>query len=452
MEATMSQMPGLGPVDEGRVKKFHDDLMDPTELFSKFGDQDRRVREIDQRIRDAGLSLAEKVEVLRRLAPSAEDSRLRSGTDERKELRMERLLLSIDPQDLPACKFALEYDGNYKDLEEYLYHDIDRDPCRDRIVAHFRKTPGPCGVKVLTDVDDTMYPNFLDGRYPRPKAKKDKKPYPGVVDFYDALKEEPFLELPAIPVTTLSARPSPIGGTFEGLSLRNLRALTGQRLLPSGLSGDLGATTVGGVQDLLRPKLENDLEILSDDIPHDQADKIGQVKFEKFANFSRVYPEYRYVFVGDSGQADALTASLMLTDSKVEGCGRVVTTFIHDLGASPSPAFRALDPNLKITRTSPSGRGVIVFRNYIEAALVAHLHSATLQNLVTVEKLARVTQAALADFKTLTFEDAESKRKLSTAYRQDAEEAAALVAAAVPGQPSLAENVTAIRQILDAEL
>ena len=66
-------------------------------------------------------------------------------------------------------------------------------------------------------------------------------------------------------------------------------------------------------------------------IPHGQEDEIGKVKFENLSRFSAVYPEYRYVFVGDSGQADALTAQLMVTKESTEGTSRVVTTFIHNL-------------------------------------------------------------------------------------------------------------------------
>jgi hypothetical protein len=144
------------------------------------------------------------------------------------------------------------------------------------------------------------------------------------------------------------------------------------------------------------------------------------VKFKNLGKFAEVYPEYRYVFVGDSGQADALTARLMLTERSREGSSRVVTTFIHDLRRSEndqrstSPTFRSLPADLLVTKTSPTGRGVIAFRNYIEAALIAHTHSATLQNLVSAEGLARITRAALTQFHAIDFQDlAESRERLT---------------------------------------
>src|SRR5262245_10990139 len=443
----MSPMPVSGPVDSKRVGEFFSELNAFTghSVFSP----ERRTREIDQRIEKAGMSLAEKVEVFRRLAPRAEDSRIGALTDERKELRMERLLLSVAPEDLPAFKFALEYDGDYKDLEEYVFHDIDDKDRQRRIIEHFKRTPPARGIKVLSDVDDTMYANLIDARYPK------KTLYPGVLDFYDAVKDEPFGDLPGIPITTLSARPNPIAGALEEVSLENLVKLTGGRLCPSALSGALVSSTVGTVETVLRAGLE----LPSDEVPlHGQEDQIGRVKFDNFAKFSAIYPEYRYVFVGDSGQADALTAGLMMTEGSPEGTARVVTTFIHDLresehDRSASPTFRRLSRDLLVGRTSASGRGVIVFRNYIDAAVIAYRHSTTLQQLITADKLARITTEALQDFQKIAFGGKEaSGQRLSEQYRQDAEEVFTLLTTATPRSPSLEAAAAEIRRILEGGL
>jgi hypothetical protein len=439
----MSQMLDYGQFDPKRVDEFLGDFMNPTgHLFSHL---EKRTQELDKRIGSATLSLADKIEVFKRLAPRAEDSRLGAKTDERKELRMERLLLSVAPKDMPLFKFALEYDEDYKDLEEYIFHDIDKKEYQARIIEYFRTTPEQIGIKVLSDVDDTMYANLIDERYPK------KTLYPGVLEFYDSLKHEPF-ELRAIPVTTLSARPNPIAGKLEEASLKSLVEFTKERLCPSALSGALVSSTAGTIQTWLRANLD----LLSDEVPHGEEDKIGEVKFENFSRFSAAYPEYRYVFVGDSGQADAVTAQLMVTRASPEGTSRVVTTFIHDLRQadndehSVSPAFRNLSADIVIKKTSTTGRGVIVFRNYIDAAIVAHMHSATLENLVTAEGLARITRAALKEFQEIDFQgkDASGKR-LREQYRQDAEESYKLLTMGPPRPSPLEEDVTEIRRILD---
>jgi hypothetical protein len=189
-------------------------------------DLGERTQELDRRIKSATLSLADKVEVFKKLAPRGEDDPVAAKTGESKELRMERLLLSVAPEDLSLFKFALEYDGDYKDLEEYVFHDIDNDEYRARILEYFRTTPQQIGIKVLSDVDDTMYANLIDERYPK------KTLYPGVMEFYDSLKHEPF-QLGAIPVTTLSARPNPIAGILKESSLKSLAAFTKERLCPA---------------------------------------------------------------------------------------------------------------------------------------------------------------------------------------------------------------------------
>ncbi len=441
----MSEVLDYGQFDLNRVSKFLADFLQGTGNGWSSLQARRRAEALDKRIRSAGLSLADKIEVFKRLAPRAEDSLLGAITGERKELRMERLLLSVPPEDLPLFKFALEYDGDYKDLVEYIFHDIDNEEYQARIIEHFQTSPQRIGIKVLTDVDDTMYANLVDERYPK------KTLYPGVLEFYDSLQKEPF-KLGVTPITTLSARPNPIGGKLEEASLKSLVQFTRMRLCPSALSGALVSSTAGTIQTLGRAHLD----FLSDEIPHGQEDKIGKVKFENFSKFSKVYPEYRYVFVGDSGQADPLTAQLMVTSGSTEGVSRVVTTFIHDLRPSEdddrpaSPTFRSLPPNVLIGKRSATGRGVIVFRNYIDAAIVAHMHSATLENLVTAEGLARITMAALREFQAIDFQGKEdSGVRLRKQYRQDAEEAYALLRKA-PSMPSPLENTVAdIRLLLD---
>jgi hypothetical protein len=112
----MSQIVDYGQFDLTRVNEFLGDFMRPTGHW--FSHPEQRTHELDKSIHRATLSLADKIEIFKRLAPRAADSRLGAVTDERKELRMERLLLSVAPKDLPLFKLALEYDGGYKDLEE----------------------------------------------------------------------------------------------------------------------------------------------------------------------------------------------------------------------------------------------------------------------------------------------------------------------------------------------
>ena len=158
----------------------------------------------------------------------------------------------------PASSSIWRYHLDDKDMVEDVFHDIDNKEHQNTIRAHYLKAPAQGGIKVLTDVDDTMYANLVDKRYGNVRDENGAKPlYPGILVFYNSMKHEPFEEegvlttltgVTKVPVTTLSARPNPFAGELERASLQKLAALpspAGARLqlLPSGLSGEISSST-----------------------------------------------------------------------------------------------------------------------------------------------------------------------------------------------------------------
>jgi len=387
----------------------------------------------------AALALQEKVATFKALSPPGR----RTGS--RAEHQMECLLLSVDGASLSQFKFELEYDGDYKDIVEYVFHDIDDKARQQRILSHFQTAPPEGRVKVLTDVDDTMYANLVDARYEKGTL------YPGVAEFYAAIAQEPFAAI-GTPVTTLSARPDPVAGVGEERSLRGVRAKTADRLRPSAQSGALTSSAVGTLQTLVRANPINAryLDSLARRVPFDQEDRIGEVKFANCQHFSAVFPEYRYVFVGDSGQADSLTAQLLMHGDLAAGTSRPIVSFIHDLTQSiddrhgASPAFRRLTPGDMAGEPPGARHGVIVFKNYIHAARMAYALGQSLDNLIDADDLAAVTQGALEAFERIGVAQP-SHRTLKAEYKADAEQAASLLALAV-ATPAAEE----IRRILDS--
>jgi hypothetical protein len=427
----------LGQHDAAKVQRFLDQYRKPTGALLA----QRRIEELDRRIAAARLSSADAVEAVKQLAPRAD------FTDFREELRLERLICSLSDSDLPAFKFALDYDSNYKDLEEYVFHDIDDEDSQRRLVDHFLEQARGAliGIKLLTDVDDTIYANLVDDRYPR------KTFYPGVLELYDAVKQEPF-DVDWIPVTTLSARPNPVAGTLEEGSLRSLTEHTNGRLRPSGLSGKTISSLLGTIETLSREKRAaarsnpaawwrdalGSLPALLPNFEHLERE-IGRVKFNNFKRFAKVYPEYRFVFFGDSGQADALTAALMVADEHASS--RVVTTFIHDLGdTARSPSYRELDRKLVDARPPR----VIVFRNHIQAAVLGHAHY---PDLVSAAALARVTRAALTQLDSIEFPHRDRRNLLEAQYKEDALDAVKALEQAPASRHG--EDVRAIREQLE---
>lgn len=424
---------GFSAFDPHRVDAFFSAYSATTFRFA----DNKRAAVLDERLKDSKLTLADKIEVLKRLSPR------NSTTLGSEEARIERLILSVPPQQLTALKYTVDYDGDYKDMEEYVFHDVDNKSRQQAMLAHFSEDSTVRGVKVLTDVDDTLYANLVDKRYPKGTF------YPGVLAFYAALAEEPFAT-PATPITTLSARPNPVGGFLEEDSIRGLTEKSGQLLCPTALSGKTISSFIGTLQTIKRVNSE----ATKSDAHHYEEDEIGRVKFANFAAYSQIYPEYHFVFVGDSGQADALTAAKMVSDTAVAGTDRVLTTFIHDLSNSPqdtkraSHSFRTLDDRLKVTITSADAKGVIAFRNYIVAATVAYAHGAKLDKLITTEELGTIVETALEDLANIAFTaEHTGKQRLFEEYQQDAKTAIIVLESRNAPGSSLAINK--IRKAVD---
>jgi hypothetical protein len=195
-------------------------------------------------------------------------------------------------------------------------------------------------------------------------------------------------------------------------------------------------SVLGTLQTLVRAN-KHVIEPLKKRVPFDDEDEIGETKFANCQDFSAVFPEYRYVFVGDSGQADALTAQLLTKGTLSPHATNPVTTFIHDLRQSASdersisPAFRRLTSDDLVREPPASGRGVIVFRNYLHAATIAFVHADTLDGIITADELATIAKAALADFERAA-PTAPARKVLEAQYKADAQRAATLLTSAAP--------------------
>ena len=162
------------------------------------------------------------------------------------------------------------------------------------------------------------------------------------------------------------------------------------------------------------------------------------------------------------GLADKIAVFKALSPSAEEDIGRAGTDESAELrmerlllSVSPEdlPAFkfaRALPHDLVVGATSPAGRGVIVFRTYVEAAVIAYRHAASLQGLITAGKLARVTGAALQELDTSPLRE-QLSAEMRSRHRQDAEEAFALVSDAARQDPALVDEANKIRQWLDQQ-
>ncbi len=162
-------------------------------------------------------------------------------------------------------------------------------------------------VKVLSDIDDTFYANWKDARYPK------KTVYPGVLQFYAELDRGPG-PVPgrAGDLTFVTARPGDRLGLVEDATIKALAE-----------RGQLTATVLAGSFTRLIGNRT-----------------IAEKKLENFLEYRRLYPEYDFVFVGDSGQGDIHFGQRMLELAP----GVVRAVFIHDVVATPDLARRSSRP------------------------------------------------------------------------------------------------------------
>ena len=211
------------------------------------------------------------------------------------------------------------------------------------------------GRKVLSDIDDTLFSS--GGRYPAgcDDAFPSHVLYPGVTAFYRELD----LSIEGASAWERRARESCGGLVFlsarpkvgrdhkvERSSHRQFRRYRQQRMLhttPSMLAGSLsaGLAMMGGGD-------------------------LGPTAAKKFANFKEyasLYPEYKFIFIGDNGQADVAAAELM-TDAFGD---RIEAVYIHQV----KPIEQTFGYEGPHTLDKWQHMGVHFFSTYVGAALHA---------------------------------------------------------------------------------
>ena len=276
------------------------------------------------------------------------------------ERMVRALFLGLRGRELSEFKNLLDGRGNSHDLQQLLFHDVDDARIRQDILTHIHQeaAAAPSGEnKVLSDIDDTFLANWKDARYP-PKTV-----YPGVLQFYRELDRGPGL----IPgregdLTFISARPQDPLGLIEDRTLATLRE-----------HGVSSAVMLSGAFTHL---LGNS--------------RIAAMKFENFSRYVQLYPEYGFVFTGDSGQGDVAFGERMLAEHPES----VRAVFIHDVIDTPEPV-----------RMTWRGKRIFFFDSYIGAAVEAYE-----VGVISRDGVARVARAAREELDRVPFA-AESQRQ-----------------------------------------
>jgi hypothetical protein len=307
------------------------------------------------------------------------DALQRGRTDARDEQAIVAIFLGTRGTDLIALKNAIDDGENYRDLQQLVYHDIDDDLVRQRILDHLRveaNVPGWTELKLLSDIDDTFYCNWVDARYPK------KTIYPGVRALYRELDLAPSGSGRLGDLAFLTARPGDRIGISESMTRKNLaeRGLSWAKVL----TGDFGHLATHEL--------------------------MAQKKYAGFIEYRHLYPEHAFLFFGDSGQGDAIAGGRMMEHPG----GGMRAVFIHDVIRTSEEA-----------RAAWRGRGVHFNDTYVGAALDAHA-----LRLLDAEALLRVAREALDDLGKIAFADGATRDARWQELRRDVERVNEIAAAA----------------------
>jgi hypothetical protein len=298
------------------------------------------------------------------------------------ERMIRALFLGVLGRELTELKNLLDGRGNSHDLQQLLFHDIDDALLRQDILTHIRQEAelAPSGEnKVLSDIDDTFLANWKDTRYP-PKTV-----YPGVLQFYRELDRGPGL----IPgregdLTFVSARPRDPLGLIEDRTLATLRE-----------HGVSSAVMLSGAFTHLLGNA-----------------RIAAMKLENFSRYVQLYPEYGFVFTGDSGQGDVAFGEQMLA----QWPDAVRAVFIHDVVATPEPV-----------RQVWRDKRIFFFDTYVGAAVEAFA-----VGVISRDGVARVVQASREDMARVSFASEAQREARMAELERDSRRAEAVSSAVNP--------------------
>jgi uncharacterized protein DUF2183 len=285
-----------------------------------------------------------------------------SWGDERK---ITDILCGTQGEALTALKLQIDHGEDHLDLLELLYHDIDDLDLRSKIVNHFRANsmkvdPGKRRVRILSDIDDTLYASLNDPTYVRGTL------YPGITTFHEELaREARYLESNVTDLVLLTARPR------DGLGL--VERFTKQALSKQGMENTV---------------------ILSGSLPALRShEAMALKKLENFTRYSDLYPEFDFVFIGDSGQGDTTLGELMLGSHS----DRVRSILIHNLDGG-----------------TLSSRKVTAFQTYLGAANELYR-----EGLLRKEACHKIARAVRDDLARAQYCNPEQRKRVLGAYLID---------------------------------
>ena len=287
------------------------------------------------------------------------------------EETIERILLGVTGVRLTELKNAINNRPDQHDLEQLIFSDIGDPHIRASILDHIAAQADgvdPGEAKVLCDIDDTVTAQLRDRRYPRGTV------YPGVLAVLDALDRGPDDEPFSLgDLTFVTARPGDVFGLIENHTRATLRR-----------AGIASHSVLTGTFAALASH-----------------DLMAGRKIANITHYHALFPEYRLVFIGDSGQGDVTVGELI----RDRFGAAVDAVLIHDVVDTPAEV-----------RAGWAAQGIETFDTYVGAAGLLHR-----RGLIGTAALARVIEQTLAGLNEVAWESPEKERRIRDLVARDAD-------------------------------
>jgi hypothetical protein len=328
----------------------------------------------------------------------------------------------------PYCSFTYCYS-----ITNIIYNILNEDE-RKAVLTHIQsKCEGlPKKWHILTDVDDTIRVSSLGGTNVK---YKNHTVYPGVVSFYDKI-----IKTDTDFVTLLSARPEAIAkksrGDISNVVHKPVDMLTGNWIDMPGAVCDAVKRACVSITPSFLHSLSSGLDTYPSKMGHITGAsgfqigwrknylEMGLTKFSSIEKYITIFPEFEFIFIGDSGQGDLLCAyeiSKKQKEYKKKGQEYPVkASFIHNILKAREVSTHydrekyvgPIDSMLMISeslREKLKSINIYLFNNYIDLAGYT-----SCLGLLNYEDLQTVISETITDFN----EDADSinKSKKSRIY------------------------------------
>lgn len=353
--------------------------MDAAELDQVMAevDADALFRGVDDRLIGPDNHTALRTLLMDRLADLGIKARanlaygLQAGrTDTADEAAIRDIFLAGNGEQLTRLKNQLNMRHDAHDLEGLVFNDVDDDEVRAVILEHIATQAAsvqPDKAKVLSDIDDTVLCALHDRRFPKGIV------YPGVLALFDALDHGPHAEpFSTGDLTFVTARPGDAFGLMENHTrdaLRKAGISTGTHVMT-------GALVNLVTRDLMASK------------------KVANIR-----DYRALFPEYRIMFMGDSGQGDMIVAEAL----RKEYDDVLDLAMIHDVVGVPDEEKQRL-----------ADLGVVLVETWIGGATLAYD-----AGLISAEGLARVATEAFRALDEVPWQNPEQERATRALFERD---------------------------------